>query len=136
MAGNNSRPKNTISQLYQEFVLYRQSSELQSKQRSEQLEKLEGVVSENHKSFSRQFDSVNTHLNALTVADGRLRSDLEHYIERHDAPKMLVRLEEAEKRITVLERRNDKMDGAAIAAKVLWFALGGILVGLAVAWLK
>lgn len=122
--------------LTQEFALFRQSSESQSQQRSEQIQELKTTITEEHKSVTRQFESVNQHLSALMVADGKLRSDLEQYMLKHDAPRILVRLETVENKVTALERRNDKLDGAALAAKGLWFVMGGLVIGLLVAWLK
>jgi hypothetical protein len=125
-----------IAQLSHEFAMFRQSAEIQSQQRSEQINKLESTITTEHRAVSRQFESVNQHLSALMVADGKLRSDLEQFVLRHDAPRLLVRLETVETKVTSLERRNDKLDGAALAAKGLWFLVGGLIVGLLVAWLK
>jgi len=134
------KPSATVEQLVyelkSEFALFRQGSELQSRERTEQLAKLETIVAKNHESHTRQFDSVNTHLNALMVADGKLRSDLEQYMLKHDAPRLLVRIENNEKEIAELKRRNDRLDGAALAIRGLWIAIGGVVGALLVAWLK
>ena len=139
---NSRRPSKASSlellvyELKEEFALFRQSSEIQSKERTEQLVRLEQYVAKNHDSTVRRFDSVNTHLNALMVADGKLRADLTEYIAKHDAPRMLVRIEESEKRIAALEKRNDRLDGAALAIRGLWILVGGVVGALLVAWLK
>lgn len=139
--GSSSRPRppstaSLVGQLKHDLALFCQSSELQSKQRSEQLAKLESTITREHESVKAQFDSVNQNLTALMMADGKLRADLEAFVLKHDAPKILVRLETVENKITALERRNDRLDGAAVAAKGLWFLVGGLIVGLLVAWLK
>lgn len=139
MAGSNGRaPKASTSQLLnqltQEFALFRQSSTLHSETRNKQLENIEKTLAEDHVRIAKQFESVNVNLTALMVADGKLRSDLEQFVLKHDAPKLLVRLEQAEAKITALEQRNARQDGAALAIKIV-FALVGFLVGLAVKYL-
>jgi len=61
---------------------------------------------------------------------------LEQYMLKHDAPRLLVRIENNEKEIAELKRRNDRLDGAALAIRGLWIAIGGVVGALLVAWLK
>jgi hypothetical protein len=139
MAANNGRPPKVstsqlVGQLAQEFALFRQSSSIHSENRNKQLENIEKTLAEDHVRIARQFESVNQNLTALMVADGKLRSDLEQFVLKHEAPKLLVRLEQAEAKILALESRNARQDGAALAVKIV-FALLGFLGGLAVKYL-
>lgn len=123
-----------MAQLAQEFALFRQSSELHSETRNKQLEGIEKTLADDHQRVARQFDSVNQNLTALMMADGKLRSDLEQFVLKHDAPKLIVRLEQAETKISALEKRNSEQDGAALTMKFV-IGLLGFLAGLAVKYL-
>jgi hypothetical protein len=132
-----SKPASTqalISQLSQEFALFRQSSALHSETRNKQLVSIEATLADDHARIAKQFESVNQNLTALMMADGKLRSDLEQFVLKHDAPKLLVRLEQVEDKVAALIKRNDVQDGAALTIKVV-FALIGFLIGLAVKYL-
>ncbi len=132
-------PKSTSSaaaaimwELREEFRLYRQKSEDQALAQREQITELKIQMGDDRKAVKSQFDSVNSHLTALMTADGRMRTDLEQFIGKYDAPKMLVRIEGVEKEIDALKSRNDKQDGAATMLRIMWLVIGGVIGGVTV----
>jgi DNA repair exonuclease SbcCD ATPase subunit len=116
------------------FEKFRLESQEISKTRQTQLQGIEKTLADDHVKIAKQFESVNDHLTQLMLADGKLRSDLEQFILKHDAPKVLVRIEEMEKKVGEIEKRNSQQDGAALALKVVIGVLG-FVAGLAVKYL-
>jgi hypothetical protein len=123
-----------IDDLAQNFLLFRQSSQLHSEARNKQLQQIEETLASDHARVERQFKSVNDNLTALMMADSKLRSDLEQFVLKHDAPRLLVRLENTESKIETILRRNAAQDGAALTMK-FFIGLLGFIAGLAVKYL-
>lgn len=138
MAASNRSPRASTSQLVaqlaQDFALFQQSQEMHSTTRNKQLENIEKTLAEDHTRVAKQFESVNSNLTALMMADGKLRSDLEQFVLKHDAPKLMVRLEQVEAKVLALEKRNATQDGAALTLK-FFIGLLGFIAGLAVKYL-
>lgn len=131
---SDSQISQALQALPEKFALFQQAQQLHSETRNKQLESIEKTLAADHDKVKGQFDSVNQNLTALMMADGKLRSDLEQFVLKHDAPKLIVRLETVEAKVAVIEKRNATQDGAALTLK---FAIGllGFIAGLAVKYL-
>lgn len=127
-------PNPGLLELPHKFELFRQASEQTSKTRHEQLQGIEKTLAEDHVKIAKQFDSVSEKIDTLMQADMKLRNDLEKFILTHDAPKIILRLDQVEAKVVTLEKRNAAQDGAALSIK---FFIGflGFLTGLAVKYL-